>query len=633
MILISLWPSLRTKNLILDDDPNFIPSMELPQLVIDGELIIRRVHSQIDDLINSKKLSSQLSPLGSGKPSPNSRQRAINLPETGSGAESSLRGQLAVPDPFGKSPMDRMDFDNMLEIDADGNVRNMLDEDDVSAFTAAAARSSSIMPNLALPDISLAAPHLEAGVPPPSQAESRALEMDVDAGVAEVEPLPVDTGRPKNNRDSVLEQELQGRSQHLGAVTLQQSRRERHTKGPIMVDVGRLNLTTREYMAQGANYVEKQEAASMARRSRAAAQRTRLSEQDACYPVYWPGVQDCGLPTGVPGMLQPLAQFFAGDALRRMIRGKVDGSAAGGLRRTLGSAFGDDEEGHGRKRPRVEEESGEYGRHVDQGASALLGGDDGMMVVADDNHLEEVARDGRGQQTGEDLHSSIMPWTGPHSSQSKLEGSTVGSKGKGVRVGSAMRGGSSPLAGHGRSSGLPGGDIERLLGGSVNSPSMLRFSSAAAGASPRVAGGGDASSLLQKSGASASGSYTSDVTRFLYVLRSVADVAGTSRDNVDDDQKRRNWISFDAFLNRDDTFLQGDQKAVATQAFVKVLELATRGVVRVDQPGRSNETPFVPIWIGVDDGNGDGNEDNSGSVAEAPVATMKSDSQSSRWMG
>jgi meiotic recombination protein REC8 len=354
--------------------------------------------------------------------------------------------------------------------------------------------------------------------------------------------------------------------------------RKQHRK-PFIVADERTMLSSAEIREWSRAYAERSAAARKPARRPTQAQ----ARQTAYDLTFGFGIGHVGTPTGIPGLVHPLAQYFAGAALERSILGFTLNRTADdddesqpprGHRRTSAEAFGDDDEGTPtrRTRPRLTgtPQIGRAAAEEHHDAQILPQNDD--MGMLDPEQDLEHGREAPGSAQRSDISA---PWNRPGSvpGSSTRGGSAAKVSGLGRQVSA------SPL--HLRGTGLPA--IERL-----SSDLNIAF-----GSDPL--GPNDHSSVLgahdqQQVGTTsqlAQAALDQEGQRFLGYVGAAAKTRGEARDDG------RNWVEFDSLFDEPDA-----TRVVVTQAFFHVLTLATRDDIKVEQDDALTK-PFGPIRLGV----------------------------------
>jgi meiotic recombination protein REC8, fungi type len=364
---------------------------------------------------------------------------------------------------------------------------------------------------------------------------------------------------------------------------------------PQIIDPNTL-ITKTEYRTWVDNYLDKMED-GRARRGRTGPVQAK---KNAYQLTYGSGIGGIGEETALPGVRLPLADIFSGNGLRLILNlpafettgGQIQGQMAAGSRRTLNEAFGNDEDSEARRvRQRLEE-----GRE-DQGRGASDGHMEDTLPILGDDSLPEIGMEAppAGEHHGSD---SVMPWS---RLQSAVPGSSVPSvsqKPPGARVSA------SPLGSRGKQQVQ---DIERY--------SDAAFGLGSDGAGPIHSHGNISSDDFGGIGGVSdshlrSGSLDSEAKRFLGYLIGMVKEHGIALGG--DSQQKRRWIDFEVLAK------PGEQNgAVASSAFLHVLGLATKNMVKVTQY-QENHEPFARIFVGLEV-----SEDETAETAEIQNARLE----------
>lgn len=326
-----------------------------------------------------------------------------------------------------------------------------------------------------------------------------------------------------------------------GTPASQPARRRRRRKAANFLDQHATFLATTVIRGWGEHYVERAEAA----RVPSLAVMPSKAKSNAFNLTFGTGIANVGKDMGLPGMKHPLAEFFAGEALRDNVFRIPDievprsSTPEGRRRRTAAEAF---EEEDGERRVRRRSEDG--------------------LVFPDADPLVEMGRD---DVQAADHHSSMMPWS--------RQGSNV----PGSAVKPAQRSRSASVTSLlPKSTVVP--DIERFSDPHLPSDNFL-------GGLPHSSSIGEGRSEVNV-----------DDSQWLR-----AEVEGAARDffayaakhaRVGNVERGIGWVGFEELV------VPGrDGKGAAAQGFYHVLSLATRGRVKVRQ-----EVAFGEIVVGVEVG-------------------------------
>lgn len=345
----------------------------------------------------------------------------------------------------------------------------------------------------------------------------------------------------------------------------------RRRKATVMLDQVHY-LSRPEIRSWDANYVENMSAGRKRLKTTTPAQARR----NALALTYGNRIAGVGLAQDLFGVAHPLAAQYAGQALYAQLHGlapsEVDFGTKNkrGRRRKSSEALGEDvwsEEGRRSVRPRIEEDA-ELGRGQEQGeVDKLVFGDD----TAPEMGLDAAA-------PMEDRHSSsMMPWSRP--------GSVARGQGSAQKLPAHSP---SPL--HGRGSVLA--SIERHSD-PVETPA--RFAGGDFGSADSLIDFGDdtgALALALGTDAYASSAGLDAASQaFLGYATATAAEKGIL---LGPDGEARLWVSFEELASPGT-----HDKAVAAQAFLHVLSLATKCAVVVHQDGIDDNEPFGAIRVGV----------------------------------
>lgn len=327
-----------------------------------------------------------------------------------------------------------------------------------------------------------------------------------------------------------------------GTPASQPARRRRKRKAANFLDQHATFLAMTVIRGWGEHYVERAEAA----RVPSLAVMPSKAKSNAFNLTFGTGIANVGKDVGLPGVKHPLAESFAGEALRDNVFRVPDievprsSTPEGRRRRTAAEAF-EEEDGERRVRRRSEE---------------------GGLVFPDADPLVEMGRD---DVQAADHHSSMMPWS--------RQGSNV----PGSAVKPAQRSRSASVT-----SLLPKGSVV---------PDIERFSD------PHLPSDNFPGGLPHSSSV---GEVNVDNSQWLR-----AEVEEAARDflayaaehaRVGDVEEGVGWVGFEELV------VPGrDGKGAAAQGFYHVLSLATRVRVRVRQ-----EVAFGGIEVGVEVGEAGG---------------------------
>jgi meiotic recombination protein REC8, fungi type len=476
--------------------------------------------------------------------------------------QSSHGGSVHLPSPFGHGsislpkphdePMPFIEDDVLfpfedigLEVDADGNIVQVAQELE--------------LPHLLMPSASV---QQQPGQAPIEESSHHQSLLDDQEDIV------------MNLEDSILPMaaSFSPRQQAAGAVKGEfevPSPPQRRRGRKVIAEDDATRISRDDFQSWSTNYL----------RNMAAAHKPTLAvtaykaRQNAKHLVFGLGLASIGLPISIPGAAHPLADIFAGAALRRSILGPdadQEQEEQRGQRRSPSEAFGD-EEGR-RVRPRLDDDGQEFGR---------AGDDDQMILPGDD--LPEVGREPASALSD---RLSPAPWNRPPSA---TRGSSVHSKTGLGALPSTGRLGSSPLVGRGTSI----ADIVRLSDNATGDPEsdgfQPLFESSFLSSDHRAPfdniSGTEASQAMRDA-------LDREGKNFLLFVGGVAAERGISH-TPEDEKTNCRWVDFkDLFEHGDNT------KATAARAFFHVLTLVTCGAMKVEQDEEDMQ-PFGNIRLGV----------------------------------
>lgn len=581
--------------LILGDDPNFVPTFDLPPLDFDenGDLLL-----PVFDFSQRTRLSSQFSPLdrGSGSVVSPAGGHFINL----NIRHSSSQDSLGIPPPFGGKPQkqDDLDFEMVfgeeevlpfedfgLQIDADGNLVEQLEPE-----LPPHPQSDGAIVGEAVPKV--------GGAPDLPDDEAMFIPGDDEQMIIEDGPFAeVAAGQAQQNP---RRSEVPLPSEELVSSDEPQQPQQRKTRKVkrLAPDVA-THVSREEFKGWSENYIARVEEARGVHHQVTTAQ----ARKNAYNLTFGMGIMGIGVLNTVPGLEHPLAQFFAGDELKAIVMGDVEvdveaevegedeEQARSRRRRSASDAFGEDEDvfDERRVRPRtdeaeagLEEQDPQLGRNAPEQDGHVI--DDPMITFGDD--LPEVGREHPGSAMSDHHRSSNAPWNRP---SSVIPSSIRSQKG---REAGADRVEGSPLVGRG--SMLPNdprfneGDVisfgydglEHNANDAAHEHSSLSEFAAAAGVSTQKAN----TSQFMRNALDREG------RNFLGFVERVA----AERGEQDKEEENRRWVEFDSLFEEQDL-----TRPVAAQAFLHVLALATKGQIKVKQEGIEEKVAYGEIRVGV----------------------------------
>ncbi|RCI08799.1 hypothetical protein L249_4656 [Ophiocordyceps polyrhachis-furcata BCC 54312] len=539
--------------IVLQDDPSFDLFSALPSLdSLLGSQNLVGVPSQ-----GSSRNFSLMTPAGglsqvsvsSGRedaaflslgllPSSSSRPDSYRLP-------SDLRGRSS---PLGKHGQDAGDgvefpaFDHDaldpigidLDFDGQGNLIGFV-EDELPPLPAAAPRHQA--PPSRDDD------RFEFGEPEdrplPDEGDGQVLTVD-EAAVPDVDALAV---RPSIEKDS--DSWVKASSSTVTEQATAANRRGRPRKVLTMLDNAN-HVSRGEFRAWTRDYVENMDASRKRLKTAMTTTTTTTPGQarkNAYALLYGNGIARIGVPRDTLGRAHPLASEFAGQALEAHLAPGPEFKDGRGRRRKSDEAFSQD----------GDEEERNVRQKVDGDAEMGRGGDDNGPPPLDDPPTPEMGMHAA-RPLDEGRSSSMMPWSRP--------GSAAQSARKAVVT-------PSPL--HGRGSAMA--SIERRSD---------------AGATDTPFGREEHSSFEEPWQAAASWPAAAGLDQASQAFLEY----GSGRAVVGDGDGRR-WVDFEELAGP-----ATQTRAVAAQAFLHVLSLATKGVVAVQQDGADRDEPFGAIRVG-----------------------------------
>ncbi|KAL9029451.1 MAG: hypothetical protein Q9196_002310 [Gyalolechia fulgens] len=594
----------RPDQLILEDDPAFVPEMVLPGLDIDLSAldISTDASSRRSSLLSPHSQRASLSSQGTS----NESALGLVIPSSEGGGAGELGGfvalsseQASVRRSAGAGDLfveaeDDFNLDPGFMFDNDGNMINT--GDDVPP-----TQTEHVLP---------AAGRIRSDSGASAQVR-RELEEGLQAGQLELGGLmDLDVDFPRaDDGDLILPQAEafppiapQGPS---GTAPLDESSSEaavapqqRRARQPKELPVDLTQELRNADLAQWNNeYLANMDDA---KKSKLQHKSAAFAKQNAAFWVFGQGIGGIGAGKGASQMKGPLAEMFAGDALMRNLTG-APASVAGSKR----SRTGDDNDEHDSeaRRVRIREDGGEVGR-----AQGFNLDDDDTMVLPGSEAIEM----GRHAQPSLD-DTSQFPWNRSASLRGSRQGSIAQGHGFAGSIGGfATSGGrpsslppiagpgsmnrrasrltsASPLVGRGpeRYSGLdiPQFDDNDLLGGPSTSVAGDDFQSYG------PAAGVDTQTAVQSQWLRAA--LDSESNNFLQFIKTEisnkAAAAQEAEDELSGGIAAPDSVFFEELLPPTQ-----NTKIVAAQALLHVLALATKSLIKVDQ-----QEHYGPINLGL----------------------------------
>ncbi|KAH8131808.1 hypothetical protein FP744_10003284 [Trichoderma asperellum] len=570
----------KRQNIILQDDPAFDPFTSLPNLNLlqwDKDFVL--FPSQ-----GSSSKFSQMTPLATagsqGSFSPRHRSALINLelpPSSQSAASCRLPSDFGRLSPlFGKSihhpdsmaefqPLAGDEFPSIsgigFEFDAEGNLVSILDQEtepepELPPLPSATNATSSLGLQQVMKDDQVLILGEEENL---IDFEDQLLQGTNDV------PPNASIQQPSEAQPQVAEQTEAGTNR----VSAKMARSRRINPHAVLDE--RIQISSRELRDWTENYVANAE--SLRQQQRKTITTLGQARKNAMALIYDYGVARVGAYHQTEGLIHPLAADFSGISLKARLQGKEPDEieqlepVKRGRRRKSDEAFEDEhgaDERTAKQRVIEEVELGRGGNH------------DEAHIMFDDNSVPEIGMDAPPPM--EDHHSSsAMPWSRPGSA---VPGSSV--------RGSAQKPRTAPSPLFGRGSALNAIDrhsdpAEPLFGmddfGSHDSSFQL---------------GGPVGPLdYDRDNATQFSTQGLDVTSQDF-LGYVAEQAAKTGVVYGRDKKHRRWIEFEELAEP-----TTHPRAVAAQAFLHVLSLASKNVISVHQEGVAAMQPFGALHIGI----------------------------------
>lgn len=581
----------RRTQLVLVDDPNFVPDFTLPALEFDdnGELLLPGL-----DFSQWSKMSSQHSPVDNNTGSPGNVP-FINLKIR----HSSSQGSVNLPSPF-DGENEPQDDDSRLHVFGEDEALpwedwpvtidehgNLIEEPELpphpmqiedGPFGENDGPAQKIFDGNHLPDD-------DAQIMFGDDDSQVIVEQGEQQQQHQASVEDIAQKMAHGNKDVSLPSEEQ-LSSDLGEVPQPQRQRKRRTKA--LAPDSATHISRSEFKSWSDNYMVSIEEARLQPQQVS----TAHARKNAFVLIFGMGLGDIGILSAIPGVEHELAQFYAGDNLKDMLMDEVLAGVEEGVeeemeerargaarRRSASVAFGsEDEKSQDDRRVRTRTDEEERQDSMQNRQDALLI-EDGMMPFGSDaaDMIPEVGREHPGSALSDHHRSSNAPWN-RHSS---------------VEVGRNAVG-TSPLIGR----------------GSILQQANVKFSDDGA-----PAFGSDGFAPLQYDGAAhdlssfadfgaAAGVSTQEANTSQF-LREALDregrnflgfVEGVAVQRGDEDEHGANfwWVQFDGLFEEQDK-----TKTVVAQAFLHVLTLATKGQIKVKQEGLDKLKPFGEIRIGA----------------------------------
>ncbi|TEA19188.1 Meiotic recombination protein rec8 [Colletotrichum sidae] len=548
---------VRREQIVLSDDPGFVPSNRIPMLELDDDILFGSQFVSTPSTGRGNKSQSQMSPF------PDLIDLDLNshivLDLSSSNYNFSPIPRQADASTF--LPQTRKDVKSGLNMDQ-LRLANDID-DDFAGF------EMNVDENGALIDDDIELPPLPRAEHLPVDPEMDEQQQNQQQGE---DPIMFDGDIPIIDSDPFAPRQENGVEAVQTSEEAQSEERVAPAKKRRRVTMA-FDKDTSVSIAIVKNwqtdYAEHNERLNGRKRRKVTIAEAR---DNAYHLVLGRGLFNVGDREGATGLRYPLAQFYAGNGLRDRVFGPPEpGSEAPetpsrrGRRRTSDEAFGEEaQERHVRPK---NDDPPEQGRPSDEDY------DLGHMFVDDSLEMGMEAA----QAMSERMSSSMMPW---NQTPSVGRGSSIGGPNpqQAGRQLSSLRGSSLP----------PFDQLPDLHQSDVgNFPNSQGISS--------EQGEGLLDGVQDVSQNESHWSHSSrDVasTEFLQWVEGEALKTGQVRE--EDALENRRWVRFEDLVDPD---TRGH--IVAAQAFYHILALATKSAIRVEQESENME-PFGQIHIGVD---------------------------------
>ncbi|KAL6826179.1 Rec8 like domain-containing protein [Trichoderma camerunense] len=535
----------KRQNIVLEDDPGFDPLAALPNLDLlrwDRDLVI--LPSQ-----GSASKFSQMTPLGTasqGSSSPRHPSALINLqlPPSSQSAAS-----CRIPSDFGNfSPL----FGRSIHhTDSMGEFQPFGDDE--------------------FPSIS--------GIGFDFDADGNLISiLDQEP---ELPPLPVQVQASPVvglGLQRITKEEREAQQQVAETATAEPGQastkmaRSRRTNPHTMVDT-RITLHRQVIKDWEPNYAANM--ASVLGQQQKSTTTKGQAKKTAMALLYDYGIAHVGAYQNAAGLIHPLAADFVGISLKARLQGQepdeIEQSEPKkrGRRRKSDEAFEDEQNAEERSTKQRVDEEVELGRGENRDAH------DDAYIMFDDHSIPEIGMDAVPPM--EDRHSSsMMPWSRPGSA---VPGSSV--------RGSAQKSKVTPSPLFNRGSAL--GAIDRHSDPAEPLFGMDDFGSH--DSSFELGGPVGPLDFDQDNTQVSTQGLDVNSQNFMEYVTEKAAKTGVTHDR---DPKGRRWIKFEELAETGT-----HSKAVAAQAFLHVLSLATKRIISVHQEGAAAMEPFGTIRIGI----------------------------------
>ncbi|KAK0387910.1 hypothetical protein NLU13_4155 [Sarocladium strictum] len=374
-------------------------------------------------------------------------------------------------------------------------------------------------------------------------------------------------------KPAAASESLTTESIETGRAIARNKQASRRKAKPVMMLDEVDKISRDEFKNWSRDYIEHMEALRTQRKMPTTAE----ARKNALAFVIGNGVEDIGNDKKFGGVVHPLASYFAGYTLQSLLQGREPDSEP-------------EMEQRGRKRSSQEalDYDEERGRHLKKGKGA---DDDAVRDLHDDNGDSLMLEDDTAPEVGmepmsamaERHSSSRMPWSRPGSA---VPGSSI----RGQSSAQKMTTAPSPLLGRHR---IPS-DFDRQSDSVVHlSDDVDHFHLVGRSSTPK-----SPTELLcdMQIGAGFEGPAALDNAsqEFLGYMRDRIEETSTDHNLLEAGREHKHWVDFEDLADP-----ATHSKAVAAQAFLHVLSLATKNVVDVQQDCGDGFTPFGPIRVGM----------------------------------
>ncbi|TDZ21091.1 Cationic amino acid transporter 1 [Colletotrichum orbiculare MAFF 240422] len=548
---------VRREQIVLSDDPGFVPSNRIPMLELDDDILFGSQFVSTPSTGRGNKSQSQMSPF------PDLIDLDLNshivLDLSSSNCNFSPIPRQADASTF--LPQTRKDVKSGLNMDQ-LRLANDIDDDFAGFEMNVDENGALIDDDIELPPL----PRAEHLPVDPKMDEQQQNQQQGEDPIMFDGDIPIIDSDPFAPRQENGVEAMQTSEEAQSEERVAPAKKRRRVTMAFDKDTSVSIAIVKNWQT---DYAEHNERLNGRKRRKVTIAEAR---DNAYHLVLGRGLFNVGDREGATGLGYPLGQFYAGNGLRDRVFGPPEpGSEAPetpsrrGRRRTSDEAFGEEaQERHVRPK---NDDPPEQGRPSDEDY------DLGHMFVDDSLEMGMEAA----QAMSERMSSSMMPW---NQTPSVGRGSSIGGPNpqQAGRQLSSLRGSSLPPFDQ-----LP--DLHQSdVGNFPNSQGI-----------PSEQGEGLLDGVQDVSQNESHWSHSSrDVasTEFLQWVEGEALKTGQVRE--EDALENRRWVRFEDLVDPD---TRGH--IVAAQAFYHILALATKSAIRVEQESENME-PFGQIHIGVD---------------------------------